>query len=131
MNAGGQGPAAAASGAGGGLQGGAGSAEAAAREQQRRAEAEEQRRVVLKSILTPEASERLANVRVVKPQRAQQVEMTILQMYQQGRLGGRVTEEALKQLLDQYNQGDRPTKVTIQRRKGLDSDDDENADDGW
>mmetsp|Transcript_5337 Transcript_5337/g.9359 ORF Transcript_5337/g.9359 Transcript_5337/m.9359 type:complete len:85 (+) Transcript_5337:1217-1471(+) len=84
---------------------------------------------MLKAILTPAASERLANVRVVRPDRAQQVEMTILQMYQSGRLSGKVSEDALKALLDQYNQGTRQTKVTIARRKGFDSD--EEDDDGW
>ncbi|KAA8491105.1 DNA-binding protein [Porphyridium purpureum] len=109
----------------------ANNAEAMQKEKQRREEQAEQMRVMLKAILTPEASERLANVRVVKPERAQQVEATLLQMYQQGRLPGPVNEAALKQLLDQYSQAATQTKVTISRRNNFDSDEEEDDDEDW
>mmetsp|Transcript_2836 Transcript_2836/g.4963 ORF Transcript_2836/g.4963 Transcript_2836/m.4963 type:complete len:122 (-) Transcript_2836:655-1020(-) len=116
---------------GGAPSGGVPNMEAAARQQQQMQEQEEQKRVILKAILSHEASERLANIRVVKPDKARQIEAALLQMYQTGRLSGKVSEDMLKQMLDQFNQSSKQSKVTIARRKGFDSDEEEEDDSKW
>jgi len=85
---------------------------------------EEQRRLLLKQILTPEASERLANIKLVKPEKARMVEDSLIRSAQYGRIG-KVDEEQLKQFLSQFNEmTDKKTKVTISRRKAFDEEDD-------
>ncbi len=89
---------------------------------------EEQRRIILKQACTAEAYERLANVSLVKPDKARQVESYIINSAQSGQLSGRVTEDQLKDLLSQVSsQTQKETKVVISRRRGsaFDSDDDD------
>ena len=96
---------------------------------------EEERRVVLKSILTNGASERLANIALVKPEKARQIENYLLQLAQSGRLGNgaKVSEDEVKELLKKFaEQTQKSSKITIQRRKNMfDDDDDDDADDDW
>ncbi len=49
-------------------------------------EFERQKRALLKKILTPEARQRLANIRYAKPQFAEEVELLLIQLAQQGKL---------------------------------------------
>lgn len=74
---------------------------------------EEQRRVFLKQVLTPAAGERLANIALVKPDKARQLENYFLQAAQTGRLGGQVTEEQLKDMLIQFTESERKPKVVV------------------
>lgn len=94
---------------------------------------EEQRRVILKRILSSGASERLSNIALVKPDKARDIENYIIQVVQSGRLGGgaKITEEQLKDLLQQFaKQNEKTTKITFQRRRNL-FDDDDDDDDDW
>lgn len=52
-------------------------------------------------VLTKKARERLGNIRVVKPDFANQIEMYLLQLYQAGKIRGKIGEEELKILLKQ------------------------------
>lgn len=87
---------------------------------------------MLKQVLTPEASERLANVALVKQDKARQVENYLVNAAQTGKLGGKVTEDQLKDLLTQVTEQSRP-KVVITRRRNtaFDDDDDDDDDDDW
>jgi len=60
---------------------------------------EELRREVLLKVLTKDARERLANVRIANPQLAEQVELYLIQVYQQGLLKEPINDEKLKELL--------------------------------
>jgi programmed cell death protein 5 len=82
-------------------------------DEQRAAEAESQREALLRQILTPEARSRLANVRMVRPQLADQIETQLIQLATSGRLKGRVTDEQLKALLIQIQGRERERKVTF------------------
>ena len=59
------------------------------------------------------------------------MEGMLLQAATSGRLGGKVTEEQLIQMLEQVSSQveKKATKVTIQRRRYLDEDEDDNDDD--
>ncbi|UCE10833.1 MAG: DNA-binding protein [Candidatus Thorarchaeota archaeon] len=90
--------------------------EAAAQEQaveQQRAEAEAQKEAILRQILTPEARSRLMNIRMVRPQFAEQIELQLIQLASSGRLKGRVNDEQLKALLKQIQGQERERKVTF------------------
>jgi programmed cell death protein 5 len=82
----------------------------AAVDDQRRAQAqqqvERQKQAVIRRILTPEARQRLTNIRMVKPEFAEELEMQLIQLAQSGRLQSQVTDEQLKRTLVQL-QGQR------------------------
>lgn len=87
---------------------------------------------MLQQILSNEAREKLANIRLVKPERAEQVENYIINAAQSGRLAGAVTEEQIKDLLRNVTeQTQRQTKVTIMRRRPLYDDDDDDDDEDF
>jgi programmed cell death protein 5 len=58
---------------------------------------------VMRLILSQEARQRLENIRMVKPQFAEQVELQLIQLYQGGRLRGAtpLQDKAFKKLLEQ------------------------------
>lgn len=56
-------------------------------------------KVISMQILEPKARERLANLKVVKPDLALQLEAYLAQLYQAGQLRGRITEEQLVAIL--------------------------------
>jgi len=65
---------------------------------------EAQKKQILKKILSEEARHRLSNIRVAKPEFAEQVEMQLIQLAQTGRLPVPVSDEQFKLLLDRlYN----------------------------
>jgi programmed cell death protein 5 len=62
---------------------------------------------------------------MVKPEKAAQIEDMLLQMMQQGQLKQKVSEETLKNLLDQVNGAEsKKVKITVQR-KGRDDESEE------
>jgi programmed cell death protein 5 len=75
----------------------------AAFEEQRRSEArrqlEAQKQAVLKQILTPEARQRLTNIRMVKPEFADQLELQLIQLAQTGKIKVPITDDQLKEAL--------------------------------
>ena len=76
-------------------------------------EAQAQKEVVLRQILTAEARARLSNIKMVKPEFAEQIEMQLIQLASSGRLKGKVTDEQLKALLVQLQEKERERKVTF------------------
>ncbi|MFX1578719.1 MAG: DNA-binding protein [Promethearchaeota archaeon] len=90
--------------------------EQALREQaseQQAAEVQAQKEALLRQILTPEARARLTNVRLVKPQLAEQIELQLIQLASSGRLRSRVTDEQLKGLLQQLQGKERERKISF------------------
>ena len=76
-------------------------------------EAQAQKETVLRQILSTEARARLSNIKMVKPQFAEQIEMQLIQLASSGRLRGKVTDEQLKALLVQLQEKERERKVTF------------------
>ncbi len=87
----------------------------AAVDDQRRAQAhqqvERQKQSILRQILTPEARQRLTNIRMVKPEFAEELEMQLIQLAQQGRLQNPVTDEQLKKTLIQLQSQRKDIKI--------------------
>ncbi|MGN0099033.1 MAG: DNA-binding protein [Candidatus Methanomethylophilaceae archaeon] len=75
---------------------------------------EMQKQSVLRQILTPEARDRLANIKLANPQMADSVEMQLIQLAQSGRLQGVIDDAMLRNILAQITPQKR--EITIQRR---------------
>ena len=75
---------------------------------------EMQKQSVLRQILTPEARDRLANIKLANPQMADGVEMQLIQLAQSGRLRGVIDDAMLRNILAQITPQKR--EITIQRR---------------
>ena len=90
--------------------------EQAAQEQvaeQQASNVQAQKDSILRQILSPEARARLTNIKMVKPQVAEQIELQLIQLAGSGKLKGRVTDEQLKALLQQIMGRERERKVTF------------------
>lgn len=62
-------------------------------------EFEEQKKMILRSILTPEAKERLTTIKLARPQIGEQIEQQLIMLAQSGRLQQKITDSQLRQLL--------------------------------
>ena len=103
--------------------------------------ANEERRIhILDQILEPAAKERMKRLALTRKEKARAVEDSLINAATNGRLGGKVTEEQLIQMLEQISGEDSTAgsgsggggkgKVNIQRRKyGFDDEDDDDNDD--
>ena len=69
---------------------------------------EEMKKKLLATMLSKEAYERLARVRVANQELAGQAELYLLQIYQSGKLEGRITDEQMKEVLRVLSSGSRP-----------------------
>ncbi|MCY0868848.1 MAG: DNA-binding protein [Desulfurococcus sp.] len=90
-------------------------------ELRRRMEEEKQKRAIidatLRRILTPEARERLNNLRLVKPELASLLEEQLINLAQSGRVRIPITDEFLKKLLSEiYQQTYREPKIEFKRK---------------
>lgn len=72
---------------------------------------EAQKQALLKSILTDEARQRLTNLRMVKPEFTEQLELQLIQLAQQGKIPIPLSDEQLKQILVQLQGRKRETKI--------------------
>lgn len=70
-----------------------------------------QKQALLRKILTPEARQRLANLKMVRPEFTEQLELQLIQLAQQGKLPIPLTDEQLKQILIQLQSQKRETKI--------------------
>ena len=74
-------------------------------EEQRQAQAEQQlelqKQALLRKILTPEARQRLTNLKMIKPEFTDQLELQLIQLAQTRKLPIPLTDEQLKQILIQ------------------------------
>jgi programmed cell death protein 5 len=84
-------------------------------EEQRNVQAQQQlemqKQALLRSILTPEARQRLANLRMVRPEFTSQFELQLIQLAQQGKIPIPLTDKQLKQILIQIQPRKRETKI--------------------
>ena len=82
---------------------------------QAQADAEAQKQALMRKILTPEARERLQNVKLVRPDFAAQIEVQLLQLAQTGRVPIPISDELLKQLLEQIQNQQTKRDISIRR----------------
>jgi programmed cell death protein 5 len=87
-------------------------------DEQRNAQAEQQleqqKQTLLRNILTPEARQRLTNLKMVKPEFIDQLELQLIQLAQAGKIPIPLADEQLKKILIQLQA--RKKEPTIRRR---------------
>ena len=85
-------------------------------EDQKQSQAEQveaQKQALLKQILSPEARQRLTNLKMIKPEFTEQLELQLIQLAQMGKLQIPVSDAQLKQILIQLQS--RKREITIRR----------------
>merc|ERR1719244_346514 len=83
------------------------------------------RNFILTQVLDQAARGRLNSLALVKPDKAKAVENYLIQMTRAGKMG-KITESGLIEILEKVSQQtEKKTKVTFNRRKVLESDEDE------
>jgi programmed cell death protein 5 len=75
---------------------------------------DQQKQALLRSMLTPEARQRLSNLKMVKPEFIEQLELQLIQLAQQGKIPIPLADDQLKKILVQLQSRKRET--TIRRR---------------
>jgi len=72
---------------------------------------EMQKQSILRQILTPEARDRLANIKLANPEQANMVEMQLIQIAQSGRLQSVITDAMLRDILQKITPQKREIKI--------------------
>ncbi|MBE6493633.1 MAG: DNA-binding protein [Methanosphaera stadtmanae] len=81
-------------------------------EQEMRERYEAEKKQALKQILTPEARQRLANLRLTKPELVNSIEVQLIQLAQAKRIQLPVTDDILKQILREASGKKREIHIT-------------------
>ncbi|MGC8547127.1 MAG: DNA-binding protein [Thermoplasmata archaeon] len=87
--------------------------ESSRREEEERKALQKERQELLKRLLTPEAIQRLSNVRLARPEVAENVENQIIALAQSGRLNRMITDSELKAILARLTE---KREIKIERR---------------
>lgn len=86
----------------------------------------EVRNSILAQVLDQSARARLSNLALVKPEKTKAVENYLIQMARYGQLSGKVSEQGLIEILEKVSQQtEKKTTVKFNRRKVMDSDEDD------
>uniref|UniRef100_A0A3Q3ER91 Programmed cell death protein 5 n=1 Tax=Labrus bergylta TaxID=56723 RepID=A0A3Q3ER91_9LABR len=84
------------------------------------------RNSILAQVLDQSARARLSNLALVKPEKAKAVENYLIQMARFGKLGGKISETGLIEILEKVSQQtEKKTTVKFNRRRVMDSDDED------
>ncbi len=77
-----------------------------------RQQAEAQKENLLRSILSPEARSRLQNLKMVRPDFCEQIELQLIQLAQDQRLPIPMSDEQLRQILAELQNRKRDIRIT-------------------
>ena len=81
------------------------------RQSQEESQIEAQKQALLAKILAPEARQRLNNLKMVKPEFTEQIELQLIQMAQTGKLPIPLSDAQLKSILIQLQSRKRETTI--------------------
>jgi len=79
----------------------------AKRLEEERKRAELERAQILRALLTPEARRRLANLKLIRPELVENIEVQLIQLVQSGRLKPPITDKVLKMILAEIDRRSR------------------------
>ena len=85
----------------------------ARRQDEARKEFEAQKQAALRQILTDEARSRLTNLKMVKPEFADQLEIQLIQLAQSGKIAVPITDVQLKDILIKLQGKKRESKISF------------------
>ncbi len=74
---------------------------------QQKIEHEVQKQQIMRALLTAEARERLARVKLARKEEGEQIEMLLIQLYQSGKITKQVDDAMLKQILERAFMGNK------------------------
>ncbi len=74
-----------------------------------------QKEMILRSILTDDAKQRLSNLKLVKKDMAEDIENQLIRLYQSGRLQSQINETQLLQMLKQLQGNKRESSIKFKR----------------
>ncbi|MFQ5761805.1 MAG: DNA-binding protein [Candidatus Bathyarchaeia archaeon] len=80
-------------------------------QEEAKARAEAEKQGVLRLVLTPEARQRLMNIRIVKPEFAEQLELQLIQLAQTGKVPVPITDDYLRIILDKLTSKKRDISI--------------------
>ena len=72
---------------------------------------DKEKQEALRVILTPEARQRLTNIKLVRPELAEQLELQLIQLSQTGRINIPMKDEQLRQILAKFTERKRSTTI--------------------
>ncbi len=78
----------------------------------KRAEHEAKKKALARLVFSPEARQRLANIRLVRPALANQLEEYLMSLAQQGQISTPVDDQTLKKILQKIQEQKRETKIS-------------------
>nr|MDO8100710.1 DNA-binding protein [Candidatus Njordarchaeota archaeon] len=85
----------------------------ARKQEEARKEFEAQKQAALRQILTDEARSRLTNLKMVKPEFAEQLEIQLIQLAQSGKIAIPLTDDQMKQILIKLQGKKRESKISF------------------
>jgi programmed cell death protein 5 len=74
---------------------------------QQKVEFELQKQQILRALLSSEARERLTRVKMARKEEGEQIELLLIQLYQQGKITKQVDDAMLKQILERALMGNK------------------------
>lgn len=81
-----------------------------------RADIEAQKAMILRKILTPQARDRLARIKMARPDFAENIENQLIGLASRGNLRGQITEEQLIDILKRLQSGKRESTIEFKRK---------------
>jgi len=76
---------------------------------------EDQKYQIMRKILSQKGRQRLENIRMVKPQFAQQIELQLIQLYKAGRIRGEMSDREFKKLLEKLTNSNKKKDFKIKK----------------
>ena len=80
-------------------------------QERQREEFEEHKKIILRSILTPDARERLGRIKIARPEIAESIENQLIMAVQNGQLKNKINDEQLRMLLSKIMPKKRDIKI--------------------
>jgi programmed cell death protein 5 len=85
-------------------------------QEEQQKEFDDQKKVILRSILTDDARERLGRIKVARPELAENLENQLIMLAQSGRLKNKINDEQLREILAKLLPPKHDIKI---RRRGI------------